>query len=274
MFIWISFVTAHNVSNTSSLSIAFNNDTYASVDVNTTTNNHIYNVNDKKENVNDVSYASVNPRTPKSRRTSVNETYMSVHQQQQEPPEVLLKRSPVVRDVTTALIASTHKLSLNETTNPLTTPHNDASKTESSVYKLVSSIPGAGKKLSQENKSTSTSSIDAKSGYKLLSTIPGAGKNVAKENKSTSCDVTSALPKSSRTSAGKAPAEKMTAPLTIIIPNISRAFARQSRSSILPRTSRCFQMIQKHCCQQSYYTESCDYSLLSHCGTICNTPSM
>jgi hypothetical protein len=88
----------------------------------------------------------------------------------------------------------------------------------------LSSIPGAGRKVTQENKSTSTSSIEAasKSGYKLLSAIPGAGKNVVKENKSTSCDAGTAP-------TSKAANEKLTAPLTIIVPNISRAFARHNR---------------------------------------------
>ena len=222
---------AHNISNTSSLSIAFNNDTYASVDVDNPGNC------DKKKvdkSAADVSYASVNPRTPRSRRPSGNggnETYMSVQQQ----PEVLLKRSPVVRDVTTAHIASTNKLSAVETSSsskvppPLPSGRSDVSKSDSSSgYKLLSSIPGAGRKVSQENKSTSTSSIEAKSGYKLLSTIPGAGKNVIKENKSTSCGESLV----SSATAVKPSNEKMTAPLTIIVPNISRAFARPNRYDI------------------------------------------
>ena len=161
---------------------------------------------------------------------------MSVQQQ----PEVLLKRSPVVRDVTTAHIALTNKLSASETSSkvppPLPSARSDISKSDasSSGYKLLSSIPGAGRKVvSQENKSTSTSSIEAKSGYKLLSSIPGAGKNVSKENKSTSCGESVVLSSASATvsaaTATKPSNEKLTAPLTIIVPNISRAFARPNR---------------------------------------------
>lgn len=227
---------AHNISNTSSLSIAFNNDTYASVDVENAAVNGDKKNGDKSAAA-DVSYASVNPRTPRSRRPSGNignETYMSVQQQ----PEVLLKRSPVVRDVTTAHIASTNKLSSSESSKvppPLPSGRSDVSKTDSSSgYKLLSSIPGAGRKVSQENKSTSTSSIEAKSGYKLLSSIPGAGKNVTKENKSTSCGESVVLSATATASAATSTAnkptnEKLTAPLTIIVPNISRAFARHNR---------------------------------------------
>ena len=155
---------------------------------------------------------------------------MSVQQQ----PEVLLKRSPVVRDVTTAHIALTNKLSASETSSKVPPPLPSARSDTSSGYKLLSSIPGAGRKVvSQENKSTSTSSIEAKSGYKLLSSIPGAGKNVSKENKSTSCGESVVLSSASATvsaaTATKPSNEKLTAPLTIIVPNISRAFARPNR---------------------------------------------
>jgi hypothetical protein len=185
------FLAVHNVSNTSSQSIAFNNDTYASVD---TTMHHAK--DDKRETDKsfcDVSYASVNPRTPKSRRTSGNETYMSVHAagSGQQPPEVLLKRSPVVRDVTTAQIAPTIKVSSSEASKvlpPLPSARSDktdASKGDAtSGYKSLASIPGAGRKVAQEHKSTSTGTATTKSqststsGYKTLSSIPGAGRNL------------------------------------------------------------------------------------------------
>jgi hypothetical protein len=172
------------------------------------------------------------------------------------PPEVLLKRSPVVRDVTTAHISPTVKLSTaelsakdkmsNKALPPL--PSGGSAKSDgSSGYKLLSTIPGAGRKVSQESKSTMSASnvtpTPSTSGYKLLSTIPGAGKNVSSEHKaSQSEDLRSDVDKlkdaiNKRMSANakastnaKTSTEKLTAPLTIIVPNISRAFARHSRS--------------------------------------------
>jgi hypothetical protein len=179
------------------------------------------------------------------------------------PPEVLLKRSPVVRDVTTAHISPTVKLSTaelsakdkmsNKALPPL--PSGGSAKSDgSSGYKLLSTIPGAGRKVSQESKSTMSASnvtpTPSTSGYKLLSTIPGAGKNVSSEHKaSQSEDLRSDVDKlkdainkrmsaNAKTSStnvkastnAKTSTEKLTAPLTIIVPNISRAFARHSRS--------------------------------------------
>ena len=186
---------------------------------------------------------------------------MSVHAGN-GPPEVLLKRSPVVRDVTTAHISPTNKVSSIETSSkdkmsaaetsskmtnkalpPL--PSGDSSKSDiSSGYKLLSTIPGAGRKASQESVSTSVSNVDhqtttSTSGYKLLSTIPGAGKNVSAEHKTSQkeelrSDIdrmkASIQNRMSASTNTKMSTEKLTAPLTIIVPNISRAFARHSRS--------------------------------------------
>ena len=213
------------------MSIAFNNCTYASVDNNSFHNNK--DSTDKKEF--DVSYASVNPKTPKSRRPSGsgNETYMSVHAGNAEP-EVLLKRSPVVRDVTTAHISPTNKLSIDRKTLPPlpATRKNSTDSSENtdkmSGYKLLSTIPGAGSKMSIQGLSSNNVEImqshSQNAPYKLLSAIPDAGKNIENKNSANSnrCKMPPPL--------NKLTAEKLTAPLTIIVPNISRAFARHSRS--------------------------------------------
>ena len=254
----MTFFAAHNISNTSSLSIAFNNDTYASVD---TTSFH-NNVNrkdfvNKNDQCNDVSYASVNPKTPKSQtRRQVsdgngNETYMSIHPTGNDEPKVLLKRSPVVRDVTTAHISPTIKLTrdvtkeeYNKALPPLPVARKlSIDKPESDnnlpAYKKLASIPGAGRNLSENSTKDnavplSLNSGQSGSGYKLLSSIQSAGRNLqVKENNVEKEDPpTNSISNTNKNNipSKKLSTDKLTAPLTIIVPNISRAFARHSRS--------------------------------------------
>jgi len=139
---------------------------------------------------------------------------MSIHPTGNDEPEVLLKRSPVLRDVTTAHISPTIRLS------------NDSTSTKEQYNKALPPLPVA-RKLSIENTDS-----DNRSGYKSLSSIPGAGRNLQlSENKN---NVVGNPPNNSNTTKNNIPpkrlsTEKLTAPLTIIVPNISQAFARHSR---------------------------------------------
>ncbi len=178
---------------------------------------------------------------------------MSIHPAGNDEPEVLLKRSPVVRDVTTAHISPTIKLSNDMTSSkeqyhkalpPLPVARKlSIEQRESdtlSAYKSLSSIPGIGRKLSENNSSTKDvvpsplNSAQSGSGYKLLSSIPGAGKNLQLSEKNVEQKVDTPnngnINKTNNIPTKKLSTEKLTAPLTIIVPNINRAFARHSRS--------------------------------------------
>jgi len=94
-------VIGHNVSSSSSLSTAFNNETYASVDskicqvleknllseIFSAFNLILFKKKRTKDGQNlEVSYAKVGPRTPKTNdRKSSDETYMSVHPDAEKP---------------------------------------------------------------------------------------------------------------------------------------------------------------------------------------------